>query len=76
MTFILHDHLNNMALLSLLFDISSSQINEDMLIDNKARLQLLLINIHEKMHQLTTTFHPVKRADNTKKIYFPSAKAR
>lgn len=69
-TFVLHDQLNNMALLSLLFDRGSGKSNEDMLIDNKAQLQLLLIDIHEKMHKLTAACSHAEDDDFTKKSIF------
>ncbi|WP_413544647.1 helix-turn-helix transcriptional regulator [Candidatus Symbiopectobacterium sp. NZEC135] len=57
-TFVLHDHANNLATLSLILDADSNRNLESEIQENKSKLQLLLIESHEEI----ATFY----ADNSK----------
>lgn len=50
LTFVLHDHMNNLAMLSLVMDNSLNAGAEEKMMNSKDKLQMLLIKIHEKMH--------------------------
>lgn len=52
-TFVLHDHLNNIALLSFIIDKQQASCKmESVIVENMAVLQLTLIDIHEQMLKL------------------------
>jgi LuxR family quorum-sensing system transcriptional regulator ExpR len=65
-TFVLHDHDHNLAMLSLTLNNSKSIDIESQIHPNKARLQMLLANVHE----IITTRHRETARNN---IYHPSA---
>lgn len=48
-TFVLHDHYNNLAVLSLIMDDNCDNSIEDAIRDNKNNLQMLLLLAHEKL---------------------------
>ncbi|MFC3396072.1 helix-turn-helix transcriptional regulator [Brenneria rubrifaciens] len=51
-TFVLHDHLQNLAALSIMLEESESADVETAIEDNKDKIQMLLISIHEKIISL------------------------
>ncbi|PKH19590.1 LuxR family transcriptional regulator [Enterobacterales bacterium CwR94] len=51
-TFVLHDHANNLAMLSLMMDDQTIDDMEETVERNRDKLQMLLISAHEKMHSL------------------------
>ncbi|TBM12740.1 helix-turn-helix transcriptional regulator [Hafnia paralvei] len=51
-TFVLHDHLNNLALLSLIIDSNMKANLEEQFSSEKGNLQMLLIEINEQMYRL------------------------
>ncbi|CFQ40852.1 quorum-sensing transcriptional regulator [Yersinia frederiksenii] len=52
-TYVLHDTMNNMAMLSLIMDDSVQQGREDSVSKDRGKLQISLIEIHEKMLMLS-----------------------
>lgn len=52
-TFVLHDNMNNLAMLSLILDDEAQKGLEGRVIDDRERLQMLLIETHEKMLTLS-----------------------
>ncbi|ANI28971.1 LuxR family transcriptional regulator [Yersinia entomophaga] len=72
-TFVLHDHMNNLAMLSLIMDHSDGKELEAQIINDSERLQMCLINIHEQMLMLgqsTVRTTNGKPADITSKAIF------
>lgn len=53
-TFVLHDHFNNMAMLSLVTDNTVEQ-SEELITHSRARLQMVLIDIAEQTYRLLNT---------------------
>jgi len=51
-TFVLHDHNNNLVVLSIMLDDSCDDNIEEIIQTNKNKLQMLLINAHEKLTAL------------------------
>ena len=51
-TFVLHDHNNNLVVLSIMLDKHCDDNIEELIQLNKAKLQMLLITTHEKLTQL------------------------
>ncbi|MCU5775583.1 LuxR family transcriptional regulator [Erwiniaceae bacterium BAC15a-03b] len=51
-TFVLHDNNHNLAMLSLMFDEHDSSSIEEVIKSNKNKLQMLLIEVHEKIIML------------------------
>ncbi|CAI1928241.1 Transcriptional activator protein lasR [Serratia fonticola] len=58
-TFVLHDHNNNLVVLSLIMDDSCDENIEEILKENQHKLQMLLITVHDKLialyHELNNT---------------------
>ncbi|WP_145540374.1 LuxR family transcriptional regulator [Yersinia alsatica] len=52
-TYVLHDTMNNMAMLSLIMDDTVQQGREDSVSKDRGKLQISLIEIHEKMLMLS-----------------------
>lgn len=52
-TFVLHDHMNNLAMLSLMVDNNACEGQESKVLNDMNRLQMLLIKTHEKMLMLS-----------------------
>jgi LuxR family quorum-sensing system transcriptional regulator ExpR len=52
-TFVLHDNMNNLAMLSLILDDEAQKGLEGRVVDDRERLQMLLIETHEKMLTLS-----------------------
>lgn len=66
-TFVLHDSLNNIALLSLLIERNDMRGSEEAIIKNTANLQMLLIITHEKYYSSLkdhTTTNKMERGHN------------
>ena len=51
-TFVLHDHMNNLALLSLIIDGNEQEALEERLSSGQGALQMLLIDFNEQMYRL------------------------
>lgn len=70
-TFILHDHNNNLAVLSLMLDKHCDERIEDKIKDHHDRLQMLLLTMHEKMTELYQQQFSEKAFDemNTREIF-------
>lgn len=51
-TFVLHDHNNNLVVLSIMLDEHCDDNIEEVIQTNKSQLQMLLINAHEKLTEL------------------------
>ncbi|MCP1437821.1 LuxR family quorum-sensing system transcriptional regulator ExpR [Erwinia persicina] len=51
-TFVLHDHNNNLVVLSIMLDEHCDDNIEEVIQTNKSKLQMLLINAHEKLTEL------------------------
>uniref|UniRef100_UPI00131C1D80 helix-turn-helix transcriptional regulator n=1 Tax=Pantoea sp. BAV 3049 TaxID=2654188 RepID=UPI00131C1D80 len=54
-TFVLHDHMNNLALLSLIIASREQEALEQRLLSERGTLQMLLIDINEQMYHLAGT---------------------
>ncbi|QKJ86039.1 LuxR family transcriptional regulator [Paramixta manurensis] len=61
-TFVLHDHMNNLALLSLIIDNNVKEGLEDNVVANRNALQMLLIEINEQMHMLNRDASPARQS--------------
>ncbi|MEQ9859801.1 LuxR family transcriptional regulator [Pectobacterium cacticida] len=70
-TFVLHDNNNNLATLSIMFEEHSPTDIENVIENNKDKLQMLLITIHEKITSLykEITQNPQNRKQNDKAIF-------
>lgn len=64
-TFVLHDHNNNLVVLSLIMDDSCDENIEEIIKENQHKLQMLLITVHDK---LTTLYHELNNTSNDEKI--------
>ncbi|MGV3345470.1 autoinducer binding domain-containing protein [Enterobacteriaceae bacterium LUAb1] len=71
-TFVLHDHDNNLVMLSFMDDQNSNDI-EDLIEPNCDKLQMILISAHEKMHALNKEVMENKSTQysNDKEIFTP-----
>ncbi|OON41776.1 LuxR family transcriptional regulator [Izhakiella australiensis] len=59
-TFVLHDHTNNISLLSLLIDKKNQSDLEEVIINDISKLQMTLIDINEQMNKLVQTTSPIE----------------
>lgn len=57
-TFILHDHYNNLSILSIIMSQNNANIMEAKLIDNSGIIQMLLIEINSQMYKLIESKRP------------------
>ncbi|AJI94357.1 LuxR family transcriptional regulator [Yersinia ruckeri] len=64
-TFVLHDHMNNLAMLSLIMDNNADKGLNSRIESDKDRLQMNLIKIHEKMLMLEQNKLGVSNGKNT-----------
>lgn len=64
-TFVLHDHNNNLVVLSLIMDDSCDENIEATIKDNQHKLQMLLITAHDK---LTALYHELNNTSDYDKI--------
>ncbi|WP_428945476.1 helix-turn-helix transcriptional regulator [Pantoea sp. FN060301] len=51
-TFVLHDHNNNLVVLSIMLDKDCDQNTEELIKENRHKIQMLLIETHEKLTSL------------------------
>ncbi|QUG77448.1 LuxR family transcriptional regulator [Erwinia sp. E602] len=64
-TFVLHDNINNIALLSLLTEKNDVCKNENIIINNTAELQMLLIKTHERYFSTLKDYATTKTMDRS-----------
>lgn len=64
-TFVLHDHMNNLALLSLIINSTDQEELEARISANQCSLQMLLIDVNEQMYRLTGPRAEKKKAINS-----------
>ncbi|KFB86541.1 LuxR family transcriptional regulator [Serratia grimesii] len=73
-TFVLHDHMNSLALLSVIIGSTGQEELEKQLSSDRGAMQMLLIDINEQMYRLarTTTANSQKyHTDTDKPIFTP-----
>lgn len=71
-TFVLHDHMNNLALLSVIIDGNDQGVLEQRLSTGQGALQMLLIDFNEQMYRLAGpgSVKAQSRSDNEEKAIF------
>ncbi len=69
-SFVIHDSQNNFAVLSLMIDENSDPYLEDLIDNHKESLQMLLINIHNKLTSLYREASHYSETDNNKEQLF------
>ncbi|EIC82684.1 LuxR family transcriptional regulator [Serratia sp. M24T3] len=72
-TFVLHDHMNNLALLSIIIASNQQEELEARLSSERGAMQMLLIDINEQMYHLASAASSgrQKNADTNKAIFTP-----
>lgn len=73
-TFVLHDHMNNLALLSVIIDNNEQGELEARLSSERGAIQILLIDINEQMYRLagaSSSGRQRHRVDTVKPIFTP-----
>ncbi|SMB24199.1 Transcriptional activator protein EsaR [Serratia proteamaculans] len=73
-TFVLHDHMNNLALLSVIIDNNKQGALEERLSSERGTMQMLLIDINEQMYRLAGSVSSSRQrhhADEDKPIFTP-----
>ncbi|MBL5827183.1 autoinducer binding domain-containing protein [Serratia fonticola] len=64
-TFVLHDHNNNLVVLSLIMDDACDENIEEIIKENQHKLQMLLITVHDK---LTALYHELNNTSDDDQI--------
>lgn len=64
-TFVLHDHNNNLVVLSLFMDDACDENIEEIIKENQHKLQMLLITVHDK---LTALYHELNNTSDDDQI--------